>query len=85
MRPKDLALLRGGVALDDGMSNVSVINHNGAQLTVSLQEGRNRQLRRTFAALGYDVKALHRTGFGPYQLGNLKAGDVAMFEPADAS
>lgn len=35
---------------------------------VSLSEGRNRQIRRTFAALDYEVKTLHRTQIGEYSL-----------------
>ena len=42
--------------------------------TVILTEGRNRQIRRTFAALGYEVTKLHRTQFGKYQLGTLSPG-----------
>ena len=42
--------------------------------TVILNEGRNRQIRRTFAALGYRVTRLHRTHFGKYELGNLAEG-----------
>ena len=42
--------------------------------TVILTEGRNRQIRRTFAALGYKVTKLHRTQFGKYELGNLAFG-----------
>ena len=42
--------------------------------TIILSEGRNRQIRRTFAALGYRVTKLHRTQFGQYELGNLKPG-----------
>ncbi|MEE0887970.1 MAG: pseudouridine synthase [Candidatus Saccharimonadaceae bacterium] len=45
-----------------------------ARYTVVLSEGRNRQIRRTFAALGYRVTALHRTQFGPYQLASLAPG-----------
>jgi len=41
---------------------------------VTMQEGRNRQIRRTFAALGYTVTRLHRITFGPYSLGCLKPG-----------
>ena len=48
--------------------------------TVILTEGRNRQIRRTFAALGYKVVKLHRTQFGKYQLGNLKSGKYAIIE-----
>lgn len=44
------------------------------RFTVILSEGRNRQIRRTFAALGYRVVALHRTQFGPYQLSGLAPG-----------
>lgn len=39
----------------------------------TLAEGRNRQIRRTFAALGYTVTKLHRTRFGPYKLHMLKS------------
>jgi len=42
---------------------------------VKISEGRNRQIRRTFGALGYSVIQLHRTQFGPYQLENLKNGN----------
>ena len=45
-----------------------------ARYTAILTEGRNRQIRRTFAALGYKVTKLHRTQFGKYQLGNLAFG-----------
>ena len=48
---------------------------------VILTEGRNRQIRRTFAALGYKVTMLHRTGFGKYQLGALKSGKYDIIEP----
>ena len=47
---------------------------------VILSEGRNRQIRRTFAALGYKVTRLHRTNFGPYELGNLKSGEYAIIK-----
>ncbi len=47
-------------------------------LQVTLREGRNRQIRRTFVALGYRVTHLHRTHFGPYALGDLGRG---KFQP----
>lgn len=47
---------------------------NSPSYTVILSEGRNRQIRRTFAALGYTVIKLHRTQFGKYQLGGLESG-----------
>jgi pseudouridine synthase len=41
-----------------------------------MYEGRNRQIRRTFAALGYNVAKLHRTHFGSYSLNNLPSGKL---------
>ena len=49
--------------------------------TVLLTEGRNRQIRRTFAALDYKVTKLHRTHFGKYELGDLKPGKYVIIEP----
>lgn len=49
--------------------------------TVILSEGRNRQIRRTFAALGYKVTALHRTTFGKFQLTDLKPGKYVIIKP----
>ncbi|MBR0479921.1 rRNA pseudouridine synthase [Candidatus Saccharibacteria bacterium] len=48
---------------------------------VFLSEGRNRQIRRTFAALGYTVTKLHRTHFGLYELGALKPGEYVIIKP----
>jgi len=42
---------------------------------ITMQEGRNRQIRRTFASLGYTVTRLHRTQFGNYSLGDIKSGE----------
>jgi pseudouridine synthase len=41
---------------------------------VSLMEGKNRQIRRTFGALEYRVAKLHRISFGSYTLGELPSG-----------
>ena len=64
-----------GVVLDDGLSRFKVITAAGSNrrthFIVILTEGRNRQIRRTFATLGYKVIKLHRTHFGPYELGDL--------------
>lgn len=49
-------------------------------LLVTLTEGRNRQIRRTFAALGYTVTRLHRTRFGSYNLA-LNHGEFTEVQP----
>ena len=70
-----------GIILDDGPSKFTVIHQDDDKYTVILSEGRNRQIRRTFAALGYRVTSLHRTQFGKYQLSNLKPGKCAIIKP----
>ena len=62
-----------GVVLPDGVSKFTIVRDTSHYI-VTLKEGRNRQIRRTFAALGYQVTKLHRTQFGKYQLGTLKSG-----------
>ena len=67
-----------GVQLPDGPSRLTLERqHDGddRRWIVQMSEGRNRQIRRTFAALGYTVKKLHRTDFGNYSLGDIKRGE----------
>jgi len=71
-----------GVLLEDGVSKLALARQHDNDETrwvVTMHEGRNRQIRRTFASLGYTVTQLHRTQFGNYTLGNLAAGD---YQPA---
>lgn len=69
-----------GVMLEDGPSKFLVVHDNDKYL-VTISEGRNRQIRRTFAALGYKVVKLHRTQFGKYQLSGLKPGEYDIIKP----
>jgi len=48
-----------------------------AWLTVSLQEGRNREIRKVMEHLGLEVNRLIRVAYGPFQLGNLDRGETA--------
>lgn len=74
-----------GIQLEDGPSKLSLerITDDRRQWVVTMHEGRNRQIRRTFAALGYEVTALHRTSFGSYSLGALQPGayEITQIKP----
>lgn len=66
-----------GVDLEDGKSQLSLMRMSESsrkEWEVTMSEGRNRQIRRTFAALGYKVTRLHRVQFGHYSLGDMKRG-----------
>lgn len=71
-----VSVTKAGVTLEDGISRLDLesINSQAKEWKVTMTEGRNRQIRRTFDALGYTVVKLHRTHFGPYQLKTLKPG-----------
>ena len=46
-----------------------------SDIVVTIHEGRNRQVRRMFDAVGHKVLLLRRIRFGPLELGNLKRGE----------
>jgi len=75
----DKNILDKGVLLDDGVSRLQV-STNQTNVIVKMHEGRNRQIRRTFAKLGYKVKRLHRISFGPYKLGDLNIGNYIIIK-----
>jgi len=77
----DLAPLRAGLVVDGERfqpMTASIDRQQGANawLTVGLREGRNREIRRAMDTLGLAVNRLIRTGYGPFQLGQLKQGEV---------
>lgn len=66
-----------GIDLDDGKSKLTLERRDDERKDwiVIMSEGRNRQIRRTFGSLGYDVVKLNRTNFGPYSIGSLGVGE----------
>lgn len=77
--PEDaLDKLTKGVLLEDGVSAPAKIRriHKGpaSVYEITIHEGRNRQVRRMFEAVGFPVTALKRVSFGPLKLGDLPAG-----------
>ena len=65
-----------GVDLPDGKSQLYLekLDDNRREWRVTMSEGRNRQIRRTFDSLGYIVVGLHRIDFGIFSLGDLQSG-----------
>jgi 23S rRNA pseudouridine2605 synthase len=54
---------------------------DNAWLTIALQEGKNREIRRVLSYLGLEVSRLIRVAYGPFQLGTLERGLVDEVNP----
>lgn len=77
--PQELDQLSRGVKLEDGLTAPAGIHFiedrdGNALLDVTIHEGRNRQIRRMFEKIGYDVIRLKRVTLGNLTLGDLKPG-----------
>ncbi len=71
----ELERFRSGIILVDGTTAPCRISLSGGDsYRVDLREGRKRQIRRMFEALDRTVVSLHRTRFGPVDLGRLAPG-----------
>lgn len=82
-RPSDEMLepLRTGITVDGEEfqpMTVTLDRQQGANawLTIGLREGKNREIRRAMEAVNLSVNRLIRTSYGPFQLGELKPGEV---------
>ena len=82
-RPQEAALAglkRGvtvaGVRYGPVEAGLDAVKGDNAWLTLSLREGRNREVRRVMAHLGLPVTRLIRIAYGPFQLGTLPRGAV---------
>ena len=77
---EEIRRLRAGVQLDDGRmtspADVPLVRYEAfaSVLLVSIHEGRNRQVRRMFSAVGHEVVSLKRVGFATIKLHDLPRG-----------
>jgi 23S rRNA pseudouridine2605 synthase len=82
--------LRQGILLEDGMTAPAQVewvdfdeNHNTSIIDITIHEGRNRQVRRMFEAVGFPVLALTRMSIGPLQLKGIAPGTWRRLHPAE--
>ena len=83
--------LTAGVELEDGLAHFGRLVDGGGEGTnrwyrVTISEGRNREVRRMFEAVGVTVSRLMRVRYGPVQMPpRLKRGMVLELEPAEVA
>jgi 23S rRNA pseudouridine2605 synthase len=85
---RDLAQLRLGIELDDGMTSPARVRRvtrlgDRVSFEITVHEGRNRQVRRMVEALGGEVKRLVRMKVGPVVLGRLGKGAWRRLSPGE--
>jgi 23S rRNA pseudouridine2605 synthase len=84
-----LGSLTVGITTPEGeqlsVKRASILRHGqkNSWVEVVLDQGKNRQIRRMFAALGIEVLRLLRTAIGPLQLGSLAKGTVRELTPEE--
>ncbi len=88
--PASIRKLAAGIRLDDGVTKPCRVRlqrtlKSGAWFQIELFEGRKRQLRRMFEAIGYGVERLRRIGIGPILLGTLSRGEVRVLREKEVS
>lgn len=86
--PAALKRLEGGVRLEDGPARArrARLRRKGARrshVELVLTEGRKREVRRMFDAIGHPVVSLVRVEFGPVRLGELASGKSRRLTPAE--
>lgn len=86
---EQLIIWRRGVVLEDGYRTlpakveIKSLTKSGAWLTVIIQEGKKRQIRRTGSRIGLPVRDIVRVRIGPIELGKLQPGNFRYLQPEE--
>lgn len=88
LKPEEKRRLEEGIELEDGLSApalVKEVNEPPFNYSITIHEGRKRQVRRMFASLGHPVLALKRIRFGNLSLGDLPEGAIRELSTKEVS
>ena len=89
--PAKLDRLRRGIVLKDGQrtapAQIEVIRHQGKKslISITIYEGKNRQIRRMFSTQKLEVEKLKRVSIGNLKLGDLEPGKSKKLDTKDLS
>ena len=85
---REIQRLRSGIEIEEGLITSAKVNQIGTregqtQFRVVIHEGRKRQIRRMFRAIGHEVVHLRRVRIGSLSLGRLSIGKYRFLTPAE--
>jgi 23S rRNA pseudouridine2605 synthase len=84
LKPEDKMKLQNGIHLDDGATSPAEVKNRKYppfSYSITIHEGKKRQVRRMFAALGYKVLELKRIRLGSLRLDVLPEGEIREVTP----
>jgi 23S rRNA pseudouridine2605 synthase len=79
LKPEEKRKLEQGIELEDGLTHPAVIreaNDPPFNYSITIHEGKKRQVRRMFDSVGHPVQTLNRVRTGNLRLGKLKEGEI---------
>jgi 23S rRNA pseudouridine2605 synthase len=79
LKPEEKQRLERGIELEDGLTHLAVVREISDppfNYSITIHEGKKRQVRRMFDSVGHSVQALKRVRTGGLRLGKLKEGEV---------
>ena len=85
---EEIFALRKGVRIDGYMTKPAIVTvkreiRGLSEIELTIHEGKNRQVRKMFEAVGYKVLELRRIKEGPVTLGHLHEGDYRKLTPSE--
>lgn len=87
---EQLDRLREGIELEDGRTSPAEVEYadvdldqNTAVISITIHEGRNRQVRRMLEAIGHEVIRLRRIQYGPLTLAGVPRGKYRILKPEE--
>lgn len=90
IKENEIKKLENGVHIDNYVTSKAQIklknqntNKYTSFLTITIHEGKNREVRKMFASIGYKVIKLHRIKEANIELGNLKSGEYRRLKPRE--
>lgn len=82
VKEEELKKLRAGVKIEDYTTNPAKVNKikydektDKTEIEITIHEGKNRQIRKMFEAIGYEVLRLHRSKIGMISVQDMKLGE----------